>query len=940
MHIARSSFLSVMIAAILAAPVYSQSTTGSILGDVVDASGASLPGATVKLLNQATGAAREALTNEVGSYRFDALPPVEYTVTVEFSGFKTVTRQNIKVPVASQVKIDFRLEISSTSETVTVTEQVPLVETTENAIKTLIDNTRIEELPLKTRDFIDLALLAPGVVTDQASDTRGSETDSVSFGGMSERFKSMWLEGVDFNDEVTGGGSSLSSATRTQLAQEAIQEFQVMANAYSAEFGRSATGVINIVTKSGTNEFHGNGFYFLRDDAFDKPNFFAKKVPPFKAEQYGATLGGPIKKDKAHFFFSYERRSADRSTSVVIPAQLVDFAKNLGYDTRTDVSVPSRFHNYFGKLTYTINPAHSLAATWVYDRRTIANTQVGGNLSADSGYNDKRRSYFFTTNLTSLLGQNTVNELRFNRSTQTLFRDSEKARPTLSFPAITFGRDNTQGRQQRNWIFSDTMSFNASRHSFRWGLEANIVAGTYVSSGNANGTFTFAADRPVNPNDPSTLPFRFNQGIELRTGKINVWGYNKSAYTRSSNIFALFFNDSWRARPNVTLTAGVRYDVQLWRGDIDGKPVPKNIPRFDFYIRMIEGDLRGQNWAPAFDDLNNFSPRVGLSWDPHNDGKTVIRLGYGLFFDQLWTETLRSIVQSYPGYRATTVTNDTRLTRIPNTFFPGYPANRSILSEQGGSSFRVPGPESESPHMQQYSVGVTREIRQGLAASFNYVYMFGHHFFITRNVNARMSNGAFPLLASGTTLNLLDTGNITKARSAQFQIEERNWKGLSARLAYTLGNINQFADGPNDNYNIRSDWGPADNDVRHRVVGNLLYHLPLGIQFGAVAQYTSSAPYNVTTGNDENRDLQMRDRPAGVGYNAARGDTNSTVDLRTSKKFAFGESKDLEVLWEMFNIFNRVNFMQYTGNMRSSQFAKPSLARDPFQAQIGLRFSF
>src|SRR5215467_4447318 len=261
----------VLLSLALASTLYAQSTTGSILGDVTDSSGARLPGATVRLVNEGTGAARDVLTNEVGSYRFDALQPVEYTVTVEFQGFATATRKNIKVPVASQVKADFSLQVASSAETVLVNETAPVVETTESAVKTLVDNQRIENLPLKSRDFMSLALLAPGVVMDQTvANNASTGLPPISFGGVSSRYKSIWFEGVDFNDEVTGGGSQVSQPTRTTIAQEAIQEFQVMANSYSAEFGRSASGVINIVTKSGTNNFHGNGFYFLRDDAFAK----------------------------------------------------------------------------------------------------------------------------------------------------------------------------------------------------------------------------------------------------------------------------------------------------------------------------------------------------------------------------------------------------------------------------------------------------------------------------------------------------------------------------------------------------------------------------------------------------------------------------------------------------------------------------------------------
>ncbi len=274
-----------------------QTTTGTILGEVKDSTGGSMPGVTVTAVNQANGLTREAVTDELGNYRFSAMPAGLYTVKASLAGFKEATRADVRLAINSQVSAPFTLEVGGLEETITVTEQAPLVNTTENVVRTLVDTQQIASLPLKSRDFLDLTLLAPGVVADQGS-ASGGQTDSISFGGMSENYKSVWLEGVDFNDEVTGGGSSLSSATRIALAQEAIQEFQVMANSYSAEFGRSASGAINILTKSGGNQVRGAGFYFRRDDAFDKPNYFAVTVPPFKIEQYGATVGGPVKQNK------------------------------------------------------------------------------------------------------------------------------------------------------------------------------------------------------------------------------------------------------------------------------------------------------------------------------------------------------------------------------------------------------------------------------------------------------------------------------------------------------------------------------------------------------------------------------------------------------------------------------------------------------------------
>ena len=264
---------------------WAQTTTGTILGDVKDSTGGSLPGVTVTAVNQANGLTREAVTDELGSYRFSAMPPGVYTVKAALAGFKEASRADLRLAINSQLVAPFTLEVGGLEETITVTEQAPLVDTTENVVRTLVDTQQIAALPLKSRDFIDLTLLAPGVVMPIRARRRAARPTRFSFGGMSENYKSIRLEGVDFNDEVTGGGSSLSSATRIALAQEAIQEFQVMANSYTAEFGRSASGAINILTKSGGNQLRGSGFYFLRDDAFDQPNYFSETVPPFKIEQ-------------------------------------------------------------------------------------------------------------------------------------------------------------------------------------------------------------------------------------------------------------------------------------------------------------------------------------------------------------------------------------------------------------------------------------------------------------------------------------------------------------------------------------------------------------------------------------------------------------------------------------------------------------------------------
>lgn len=926
-----------------------QTTTGTILGEVKDSTGGSLPGVTVTAVNQANGLTREAVTDELGNYRFSAMPAGLYTVKASLTGFKEATRTDVRLAINSQVAAPFTLEVGGLEETITVTEQAPLVNTTENVVRTLVDTQQIASLPLKSRDFLDLTLLAPGVVADQGS-ASGGQTDSISFGGMSENYKSVWLEGVDFNDEVTGGGSSLSSATRIALAQEAIQEFQVMANSYSAEFGRSASGAINILTKSGGNQVRGAGFYFRRDDAFDKPNYFAVTVPPFKIEQYGATIGGPIKQNKLFYFASWEKRANNRSVQVNIPTAIADFVKNLGYDTRTDVPVTTSENNVFGKVTYLASQKHTLNGTYMYDHRDLFNQQTGGDSAGDHGYDDQRRAWFFVGNLTSVLRSNIVNELRVSASHQALDRvlpAGSTSKPEIRFPTVQFGRASNvpQARSQDNYIVTNATSINfvaKGTHDLKFGFEMNKVPTTSTINQSFNGLFEFLQDRPVVPGDPTSLPFRYTQGVELR-GEL-------AALTRDVDIYSAFINNQWQPRSNVTINIGVRYDWQFWRGDLNGQDVPGDVPIEQFWVRQITGDLRGQNFKGAPNDLNNIAPRLGLTWDPMSDGRTVFRGGYGIYFDQINTTTMRGIVAGYPGFITTQIANDSRSgARIPNDFFPNIPTQ--TFPESVGAAFRIASPDAEAPYSHQITSGVTRQLGTNYAASFDYVYMRGEHFPLTRNVNARRADGTFPILASGLRLLLYDDSAPIRIHQAQFRIQKRFADKLGFLLGYTLGSAKSIADNgtPSDKYDLMADWGPTANDVRHRFVGNVIYQLPWQIQVGTILTANSAPPFNITLGTDTNRDGDNNDRPAGVGYNSGRGDRFFQADIRTSKKVTIGRVSG-EILWEMFNVFNTVNFNNFNGNQSAAAgvtangiptgFGRPRQAFDPFQAQLGFKMTF
>lgn len=948
----RQACQALLVAALVstAAHAGAQSTSGTIVGAVKDSTGGTLPGVTVTAVNQANGASRESVTDQLGTYRFSALQPGLYTVTVQLAGFQEAKRADVRVNIASQVEVPFTLQMAGVSENVTVSAQAPLVDTSEQAVRTLVETKQIASLPLKSRDFLDLALLSPGVVSDQGS-AAGGQTDSISFGGMSENYKSMWLEGVDFNDEVTGGGSSLSSATRIALAQEAIQEFQVMANSYSAEFGRSASGAINILTKSGGNEIHGSSFYFRRDDAYDQPNYFAINVPPFKIEQYGATVGGPVVQNKLFYFASWERRANNRSVQVNIPVAIRDFVKSLGYDTRTDIPVTTSEHNVFAKATYIASQNHTLNNTFMYDHRDLFNQQTGGDSAGDHGYDDKRRAWFWVGNLTSVLRNNLVNELRISASHQALDRvlpAGSTSKPEIRFPTVQFGRASNvpQARTQDNFIVTNATNLNfvaKGSHDLKFGFEANLVPTTSTINQSFNGLFEFLQDRPVVAGDATSLPFRFTQGVELR-GLL-------AAMNRDVAIYSAFINDTWRPTDGITINLGIRYDWQFWKGDLNGQDIPDNIPVEQFWIRHMTGDLRGQNFKAAPNDRNNIAPRLGINWDPARDGRTVVRGGYGIYYDQINTTTMRGIVAGYPGFITSQIANDSRSgARIPNDFFPNLP--RVALPESQGSSFRIANPVAESPYTHQMTTGFTRQLGANHAFNFDYIYMRGERFPLTRNVNARRADGTFPLLASGLRLLLYDDAAPIRIHQAQFRLQRRFTQKLGFLLGYTLGSAKSIADNgtPSDKYNLMADWGPTANDVRHRFVANTVYEIPFGIQVGAIVTANSAPPYNIVLGTDTNRDGDNNDRPTGVDYNSARGDSFFQTDMRISKKFTFRDRVTGEILWEMFNLFNTVNFTNFQGNQSAAPgqtsngiptgFGRPRQAFDPFQAQLGLKLIF
>ncbi len=909
-----------------------QSTYSAIQGVVADDQGGVLPGVTVTITNTATGLARSAVTNERGSYRIANLPPGPYDVRAELTGFAGRERRNVELTMGTEISIDLRLGLAGLQETLTVSGQTPLVETTQKSIETNVLPQEVDSLPLKTRNFTDLALLAPGVGVDTTS--ANSNTDSISFGGFDERYKSTWLEGVDINDDVTRGGTTQSDAVRHSFSQESIQEFQVLANQYSAEFGRSGSGVINVLTKSGTNSFRGRAFYFLRDDSFDKPNALATGKVPFQTKQWGGTFSGPLRRDRLHFFSTFERRTNDDVVTVRVP----DFARPMMLDPRTELPRAFRASNVFSKFTASVTPNHYLAVNGLYEKFMRLAQNLGGTVAGDAGFDEDGYSFFINPTLTSVLSRNWSNQVRFAGSR--VFRDrvnSGPAGPSVSMPGIRFGQATNypQGRQQDNLILMDTLSYHVNDmwgdHDVKTGFEINRSRGPRTINITFNGAYTFLRAVTFNPNDASTYPEVFTISV------------GEEALHRDLDLYAAFIEDQWRVRPNVTLSLGLRYDVQFLRGDLDGQDLP-DVPVEQFWQRFVLGDLRQINFQAYPDDTNNWAPRVGLAWDPRNDGRTVIRAGAGIFYDVIWTNDTGNVVQNYPDVFVQKYANDVRVTRIPNSFFPNIPP-LSILSRQGSTSVDLPNPGALNPSTTQYSVGMQRQISPTMSVSGDYIYSLGLHYPRAWNANAIRGDRTYPIDPSGTILNVNDFGSRMDAHQLQIRFERRAIDRLSYRVAYTLMDVKTFATAVDD-YNRDADWGPAPNDVRHRVVLSSSYAVPrIDVRLGGIVTASSAPPYNVTTGFDTNGDRRTNERPIGadgkmIPPNSARGDDYFNIDLRVSKLFRFAQTRRLELLWEMFNLTNAKNYGGHIGNQRSPDFGQPTYAVSPFQGQLGIRFDF
>jgi hypothetical protein len=898
--------LALVYAVVVSVSALAQTTGATLQGTVADDQGGVLPGANITIANTDTGWTREVVSDARGWYRVAALPPGPYEVRIAMSGFVDYIHRGLVLNIGQEATVNHALKLATVAETVTVTGQSPLVETTSNTLSKTITRTELDTLPLNGRNFSNLAAMSPGVAMV------GNNNNNVLAAGQTNRSNSFLIDGTS-NDDTT------VATSRGGFSLEAVREFAVMANQFNAEYGMASGAIVSVVTRSGTNDLQGRAFLFHRDDSFDAQDPFSKAQgsgqSPFSQQRYGGFLGGPLVRDRFHFFGSFEglrERSTSVITSILVPAdQREEPATNDG-------------DQYFFKTDYRFNSAHALTTRYRADDRIATGGGIGGLNTRERGSNTSGLDQDVVGSVTSVLSSRALNEVRVQWARRSSFTDTEgysvDGMPQINRPSGNFGKAQNlpQGRNENRLQVVENFSYSTGTHDLKFGADISIIRADSFFPRNRDGNFTFTTDAPFDPDNLATYPTQY------------VVATLDPTVDLPNDLYSFFAQDQWRLRTNLTLNLGLRYDRETGFSKIVDLP----------------------------DDSNNLQPRLGIVWDPFNDGKTAVRGGYGHYVDQSFLN-IQLNVASAVGAVETVITN------------PGYPDPYSRgTTAATPPSITVSTPEPHTPETRTASVGVKREIVPGFALSVDGVYARGYNQYAWLDLNyPDPVTGRRPDPTMGRITQYADYGN-SWYQALLVSAESRRSAKLNWNASYTWSKNERDVEGfqftAQDMNNLDADKGLANNHRAHQFIGNVTYQLPWGLQIGAIAQARSGNPWNVTTGTDNNRDTftnPLADRPdlavpdgdpydrntyfsaftgrsGNLVRNANIGPGYFRLDARVSKFIQISNLR-LEAFAEAFNVTNEVNFGSPQGNLRSATFGKPSqIVGNMRQVELGFRLNF
>ena len=945
--------------------LFAQATSSALSGRVADETGAALPGVTVTATNDETGFNRSVVTASDGTYRFLSLPVGTYTVTTELSGFNNVTTKNVVLNVASERTMNVTLRQASVKEQITVTAEAPLI-ASEPAIGTVVSQAELQHLPLNGRQFANLGSLAPGTTLSVNSDPTKPGQLTIALNGGIGRNVNYVVDGGDNMDDTIGGALQ-------NYNLEAVQEFKIQTMQYKAEYGRSSGGVLTVVTKTGTNQFSGSAYEFYRAKGLnDKTKIEKDSGAPksaYRRDQYGLSLGGPIVKDIAHFFATYEKTK--RNTNYVVATQGV-YPQFDG----TAVATPFTDELVTGKVSANVTASQFLQVRYGYQKNSDIYGATARVIPSGLGVTLNKYDSILAGD-TWQLGSSKLNDFIVQRTTFANSIAAASNDPNLNFPNGTISGQNPntpQSTNQKKTQFKDDFSWSTSMFGGRrndWKFGLNFIDEPTLGGDFSVGTTGQYTMLNNSPNSPVTL-ITTNGGFSGNSTPIKQ--------------YSVYGQDDFGLTNRFTLNAGLRYD--LWTGfDLNqsGNPLFTMLRSQRTYSEPLYKKFWG---APDSlkNDKNNWAPRLGFSYDMSGNSTRVLRGGVGRFYDFPYTNATilfpASSVQSVFG----TVYSNADPNGIKNAdgsfFHPGQtlPPNQAPpLSAPLPNDVASPT-VTAVPYSDQLSLGYSWELNPSFGINVDAVGNWYKDIPFRERANPsldaagqplRNSNGAlvrrFRALGAGNNFRIWMGGGKANYKGVNLGMHGRVSSRLELQGFYTLsqthGNILCGADEfrltcttyQPDYRQIASDvsmnplnpwcdkcYGPLYTDARHRLTLSAVYQAPFGISVSGIGRYRSGSPYSVLSGSDLNGDIFRQDLAPGVAHvNTARGGSFSQVDLRVSKDFRFGGNYGVELIGEIFNIFNSSNPARYNSNGVPAAYA----GTDPLQgeqrlAQLGARLHF
>jgi len=1009
------------------ASMWAQVTASSSLqGTITDKTQAVIKSAEVTLTSKANGSTRTATTNDSGEYRFEGIAAGVYTIRAKASGFSTVEAKDLEILIGRTATQNFALVPGGISETVEVTATAPLVDREKTDVSTNITPEQITDLPLIGRDIADLAYLSPGVKAADSYDPTKNRYAILSVNGEGGRNVNVTVNGVDNKDNTVGGPVM-------QLPAEAVQEFQISTQRFSAVNGRSSGAAINVITKSGSNNYHGSAFGFFREQNFNADQKQANgdgttttANPPYERQFFGGSIGGPIKKDKLFAFFAMERQREQTSLAESpLAFSELSLVTNLGAQPISIVPTPFFENRINGRLDYIINSKNSAYFSVSTQANNSLNDQSGATFDASEGNFTKNHLQVANLTVNSTLSPTLINQFTAGFQYWNNLIDSTTRAPLFTFSNnIQFGTNTNVPQQsiQRKFQFKDDVSKTIGKHTFKSGVD-------YIFTPFMGGFFEFnptlEIDYGLLPSQILAKPQGFQTPGLVQSMSIAVG--DPSFIIKDAKQLGLYFQDDWKFSQRLTLNLGLRWDKDfdfIGGSDVAGSRTFQELQAAAKFSPLAASLVAKQ----ANDYSKGFSPRVGFAYDLTGNGNHVLRGGFGMYYDNTFQNIPLFMEQQANATIFQTAFSLSGSDIVPGTGIPlsswhiGNPLPTTpVASAQltPGSIGRLMDPNYRTPVTEEMNAGYTWAINKSSVLEVEYVHVLSLHENKTINLDAnapvtpgnittlsrtgapggffRPLDAAFAAAGVPVLGSVRDEQSIGRSRYDGMNVSyrQRAFHKTDLTMNYTLSRaVGYDQDGGSFRYYPRdpqqplaaSEFGPSFNDERHHLTIAATAHLPFGLEFSPIVQVGSARPYaaiastnllNLGGGSAAGTLIVPKNDPTNflnffnastqtwntlgavqcyyagncvaAPYNSLRGDPYFNMDARVAKNIKLGEKRNLQVMFQAFNLTNHANYGNNFGTTvddptfkQATGFINPtsSLAARAFTGEFGARFSF